>query len=61
MQKILIASDHAGFELKEEVKKILSGKFQFIDLGTNSTDSVDYPDLGFKPAKKWRLLRHSEF
>lgn len=52
MQKILIASDHAGFELKEKIKKALSGKLQFIDLGTNSTDSVDYPDFGVALGKE---------
>ena len=45
-KKIVIASDHAGFELKEFLKQ----HFEFIDLGTNSTDSVDYPDYGFKAA-----------
>ena len=42
--KIAIGSDHAGFELKEHVKKYLKSKgFEVIDEGTNSTDSVDYP------------------
>ena len=36
---IFIASDHAGFALKEELKK----QFELIDLGTNSADSCDYP------------------
>jgi len=41
-----IASDHAGFSLKEEVKKFLEGKgFECIDFGTNSEESVDYPDF----------------
>ncbi len=43
--KLLIASDHAGFELKEKLKqraKELSVEFQ--DLGTHSLESVDYPD-----------------
>ncbi len=44
--KIAIASDHAGYELKEAVKKHLSGKVDIIDLGTNTLDSVDYPDFG---------------
>jgi ribose 5-phosphate isomerase B len=44
--KIIIASDHAGFELKEFLKK----HFECIDLGTNSLESVDYPDFGKKAA-----------
>lgn len=45
MKKILIGSDHAGFELKE-ILKTRAGELdvQFIDLGTNSLESVDYPD-----------------
>ena len=39
---IFIASDHAGFELKNQI--ISSLKAKFIDLGANSIDSVDYPD-----------------
>ena len=44
MAKILIASDHAGFHLKEELKKHFTSKHEFIDFGPNSSDSVDYPD-----------------
>ena len=44
MAKILIASDHAGFHLKEELKKHFKSEHEFIDLGSNSSDSVDYPD-----------------
>ncbi len=51
MKKILIASDHAGFKLKEELKNHLSKSYEVIDLGTNSEDSVDYPDFGTKLAK----------
>jgi len=44
MAKILIASDHAGFHLKEELKKHFTSEHEFIDFGSNSSDSVDYPD-----------------
>lgn len=44
--KIALAADHAGFEMKEALKKHLQGRAEIIDLGTNSTDSVDYPDFG---------------
>jgi ribose 5-phosphate isomerase B len=45
MEKIAIGSDHAGFELKEKIKSILEGMgLGWEDLGTNSTDSCDYPD-----------------
>ena len=44
MSKILIASDHAGFHLKEELKKHFTSEHEFIDFGPNSSDSVDYPD-----------------
>lgn len=41
---IAIASDHGGFELKEKVKEHLRERnVKFVDLGTNSTESVDYP------------------
>ena len=45
MKKIAIASDHAGFEYKEIIKKHLEGKFEVEDFGTFSLDSVDYPDF----------------
>ncbi|MEG1862293.1 MAG: ribose 5-phosphate isomerase B [Oscillospiraceae bacterium] len=43
---IVLAADHGGFLLKEEIKKHLSEKnIPFIDCGTHTTDSVDYPDI----------------
>lgn len=44
--KIAIASDHRGYDLKEELKKELIEKHEIIDLGTNSTESVDFPKYG---------------
>lgn len=55
MAKIYIANDHAGFKAKEELKKFLLGEksgFQIEDLGTNSEESVDYPDYAKKVALK---------
>ena len=49
--KIGIASDHRGYELKEFLKNNLNG-YEVVDCGTNSTDSVDYPDYGIKLAEK---------
>ena len=50
---IYIASDHGGFELKEEIKRFLATTgYAFEDFGTNSTDSVDYPDYAYKVAKE---------
>lgn len=48
MGKIAISSDHAGYELKEKLKNYLKEKFEIIDLGTDSSDSVDYPDFAKK-------------
>lgn len=45
--KIAIASDHGGFELKEEIKKHLQDRgVEVLDLGTYSKESVDYPQYG---------------
>lgn len=47
--KIAIGSDHGGFELKEAIKKYLEqNQFEYEDFGTNSTESVDYPEFGEK-------------
>ena len=41
---IALSSDHAGFPLKEEIKKYLEeNKIEFVDCGAYNTDSVDYP------------------
>jgi ribose 5-phosphate isomerase B len=46
--KIAIGSDHAGFRLKEELRRHLeSAGYAVADLGTVSEESVDYPDYGF--------------
>ena len=44
-KKIFIASDHAGYEMKTRLNEYFNS---FIDLGTNSFDSVDYPDFAHK-------------
>lgn len=47
--KIAIASDHGGFELKEQIRKHFSSLGTTLeDLGTHSADSCDYPDIAHK-------------
>jgi ribose 5-phosphate isomerase B len=49
---IILGSDHAGFELKEKVKKTLDRLgVPFEDVGTHSADSVDYPDFAHRVAE----------
>ena len=49
---IAVASDHAGFDLKEILKRDLQqAGHDVLDLGTNSTASVDYPDFGHAMAE----------
>lgn len=49
---IAIGSDHAGFEYKEKLISFLEGKsFRFTDHGTDSNDSVDYPDFAHPVAR----------
>ena len=53
LNKLVIASDHAGFELKQEIISYLNEKnIEVIDLGANSTASVDYPDFANKLANE---------
>ena len=53
MKKIFISSDHAGYILKEQIKKKFSKRYKFQDLGTNnSKTSVNYPDYAHKLCKK---------
>lgn len=48
--KIALASDHAGFKLKELIKDILR-EHEIVDFGAYSLESIDYPDAGFKAAE----------
>ncbi len=50
--KIALGADHAGYELKEQAKKILLKLgHEVIDFGTTGKESVDYPDFGLKVGK----------
>jgi ribose 5-phosphate isomerase B len=50
--KIALASDHAGFTLKEAVKALMKTQgHETVDFGTNGELSVDYPDFGFPAAE----------
>ena len=54
-KKVFLASDHAGFKLKEEIKKFLIKKRRkVLDLGTQNTNSVDYPDYAHLLSKKMK-------
>ena len=50
--KIAIASDHAGYELKRKLKEFFV-KISFIDVGTFSEESVDYPDYAHKAIEQY--------
>jgi len=53
LERIILASDHAGFNLKEVIKKFLIKKRKkVLDLGTDNTNSVDYPDYAHLLSKK---------
>ncbi len=60
MKEIIpIACDHAGFELKEVVKQYLAEKgFDVKDYGTNSSESVDYPDYAHQVG---RVINNGEY
>ena len=46
MKKIGIASDHAGYQMKEYIKEFLTKQgYEVKDFGTHSTESMDYPDV----------------
>lgn len=56
---IAIGSDHAGYHLKEGIKQFLKEmQFEYVDLGTDGTNSVDYPDFGMKVAEQVSSLKH---
>lgn len=53
MARIIIGSDHAGFLLKEAIKQYLADKgYTITDVGTDSTEPVDYPDFAAKVANR---------
>jgi len=50
--KIAIGCDHAAFNEKEKLKKyLIKNGYELIDVGTNSSDSVDYPSFGHEVGK----------
>ncbi|OYT35112.1 MAG: ribose 5-phosphate isomerase B [Candidatus Aenigmarchaeota archaeon ex4484_52] len=57
--KIIIGSDHGGFELKQKLKCLLEKKYIIFDVGTNSTDSCDYPNFAKKLCKE--VLKYNCF
>ena len=60
MKKIFISSDHAGYRLKEDIKKHLENKkLNFKDLGPFNDRSVDYPDYAHKLAKKVKVNKNN--
>ena len=55
IKRILLASDHAGFKLKDKIKRYLIKKGNTVlDLGTKNTNSVDYPDYAHLLSKKMK-------
>ena len=54
-KKIIIGSDHAGFEMKHSIISNLSD-IEFKDIGTDSDESVDYPDYANKLVKRFRVI-----
>lgn len=51
-QTVLIASDHAGVELKEKIKSFFDSRLKFTDLGAKTGETVDYPQIAAALAKQ---------
>ena len=55
IKRVLLASDHAGFKLKDKIKRFLIKKGNIVlDLGTKNENSVDYPDYAHLLSKKMK-------
>jgi ribose 5-phosphate isomerase B len=53
MAKIILGSDHAGFPLKETIRQYLADMgYTITDVGTDCTESVDYPDFAIRVASR---------
>jgi ribose 5-phosphate isomerase B len=53
-QVVALGTDHGGYDLKEQIKRMLQSMdspYQVIDCGTHGTDSVDYPDFAYAVAR----------
>ena len=51
-RKVALGADHGGFEMKEEIKRVLADLgHEYQDFGTHSTDAVDYPDYAHLVAR----------
>ena len=60
IKKVFLASDHAGFLLKEVISKFLKKKgIKILDLGTKNKNSVDYPDFAHILAKKMNKQKNN--
>ena len=56
---LIIGADHAGYQLKEEVKKFLDKKkIKYKDVGTFSEEAVDYPDIAKSVIKEMRRSKY---
>ena len=59
LARVILASDHAGFKLKEVIKKFLIKKRKkVLDLGTKNNSSVDYPDYAHLLSRKMRRTQN---
>jgi ribose 5-phosphate isomerase B len=50
--RLVLAADHAGFEMKEFLKEFLQKEHEVLDVGTGSIDPVDYAPISIKAAEK---------
>ena len=59
VETVILASDHAGFKLKEAIKKFLIKKRKKVfDIGTKNTKAVDYPDYAHLLSKKLKMNKN---
>ncbi len=59
-KKIIIGSDHAGFQMKEKIKEELGNQYDFVDLGTDNEEAADYPIYAEKVAKQVAVTPDSQ-
>lgn len=53
-KKLIVATDHRGFELKEYIKNEFSDIYEFIDVGTFTAGRTDYPEFAFKAVEEYQ-------